>query len=1122
MKPNLCGAVFAILGALLASWAFAQEKTDPVDPPPVVVRERTVYVPYEKLKETFEKEGRGVFLPYEEFLKLWNAGQPKPPDRKEIRPPADAAVTGGAYAGKAGDKAVRFEVTFTVRALAEKWAEVPLPLKNIAVETVKVSDPAAVFAPKGDGYVLIAPKPGEYTLTLAFAVRVEESPGRRRIAFGIPPTAVSRLELELPGKDLRVEVEPKMAATVTEALGENTKLMAFVGNSDNVAVTWRPPEDKVEKGEALVIASQAVQAELGERILRLNTACAYRIERQETDTFRVKLPADMRLLSVKGENIREWTTEDGVLTVRLHSAAKDSYALALRFERILEKTPEDLSVPFPSTMGTLREDGYVTLTNEPALRVRIDRSAGLSQIDPRELPQAMRAAQLLAGFRYLAHPLTLNLKIERVQPQIRSQATMVASLGQDEDVLTGWVDYQIAKVGIFIVKLKFPSRWEPASVGDQATVEDFQVATEGAYKVLTVNLKNQALGEFRLPFRLTASGSGTPGTVTVEPVQVLETQQDRGTFGVSAPKAFKLTTLERDKTASGNVQLLHASGLLGQLPQDHDIPLAYTYTQTPASVKIQLERRKTEIRVTGFHVVTVADSGLKIAHELKYFIEFAATDRVTFSLPAELDDVFHVKCANLKEKKRLKEADGRSIWELTLQDKLLGPLSVLISHEKDLKKVEADQTHDVALPVVRAEEVESQQGYVTICKDGSLEIEPQAPKNLEPIESVQLPGELRQGNLYLSYRFFQPDYALTLKLKRHAPVELAKTVVDLLRLSAVVSLERKMSVRAVFFIETRGEQFLELTLPPNAQIRALAVNQTPVTPKVRRDGVTLIELAAGGVGKPFPVDLVYSQPLTENGEMGALGALSLEGPRLPATVPVNKTEVDLFVPKNYSYWSFGGTLHPRTAAYSNTLAWLTGGDDRSVAGYGHQFRMPDQPLGQFPTEGRVLRFETLAPVAVLSFSYCGNKLVVFLDVLLAAMVVVVGVVLIRVVKLSRLWVGLGVVLIPLLLMWYVSGDAEEPWAVAAIGGGLLAAGLLLIAVKQRWHDWRELRIRTAPDPFLEEAPEKPTPAENDREAEGQKDREAEEQKDREAEGQKDSDQKSDTSDPSDKPRRKKD
>mgnify|MGYP007030114677 CR=1 FL=1 len=1111
MRPFI-GGLFA-LAMLGATWTFAQETTD-TSPPPVVVRERTVYVPYEKLKETFEKEGRGVFLPYEEFLKLWNAAQPKKEEKKELKPPADAAVTGGAYAGKAGEKAVRFEVTFTVRALAEKWAEVQLPLKNVAVETANVSDPAAVFAPQGDGYVLIAPRPGEYTLTLSFAVRVEESTGRRRIAFGIPPTAVSRLELELPGKDLRVDVEPKMAATVTEAQGENTRLMAFIGNSNRVAVTWRPPEDKVEKGEALVIASQAVQAELGERILRLKTACAYRIERQETDTFRVKLPADMRLLSVKGENIREWTTEDGILAVRLHSPVKDSYALALRFERILEKTPEDLSIPFPSTLGTMREDGYVTLAHEPALRVRIDRSAGLSQIDARELPQAMRSTPLLAGFRYLAHPLTLNLKIERVQPQIRSQATMVASLGQDEDALSGWVDYQIAKVGIFVVRLKFPARWEPASVGDKATVEDFQVATEGAYKVLTANLKNQALGEFRLPFRLTAPGSGTaPGTATLEPVQVLETQQDRGTFGVSAPKAFKLTTLERIGAASGNVQLLHASGLLGQLPQDHDLPLAYTYTQTPASVKLQLERRKTEIRVTGFHVVTVADSGLKIAHELKYFIEFAATDRITFSLPTELDDVFHAKCANLKEKKRLRETDGRSVWELTLQDKLLGPLSVLISHEKDLKKVEADQTHDIALPLVRAEEVESHQGYVTICKDGSLEIEPQTPKNLEAIESVQLPGELRQGNLYLAYRFFQPDYALTLKLKRHAPVELAKTVVNLLRLSAVVSRERKMSVRAVFFVETRGEQFLELTLPASAQLRALAVKRTPVTPKVRRDGVTLIELAAGGAGTSFPVDLVYSQPLAENGEMGAFGTLNLEGPRLPATVPVNKTEVDLFVPKDYSYWGFGGTLHPRTAAHSNTLAWLTGGDQRTVAVYGHPFRMPDQPLGQFPTEGRLLRFETLAPVAKLGFSYCGNKLVVFLDAMLALLVFGAGATLIRAAKLSRLWVGLGAVLIPLLLMWYVNGDAKEPWAAAAIGGGLLAAALLTIALKRRWHEWRELLIRTAPDPFLEEAPEKPVPAEPETAPE--------EQRSGGEEGPKDSGQRSansdQTSDPSDHP-----
>ena len=46
-----------------------------------------------KIKETFEKEGRGIFLPYEEFLELWRAAQPKPPEPEPDEPPADAPFT---------------------------------------------------------------------------------------------------------------------------------------------------------------------------------------------------------------------------------------------------------------------------------------------------------------------------------------------------------------------------------------------------------------------------------------------------------------------------------------------------------------------------------------------------------------------------------------------------------------------------------------------------------------------------------------------------------------------------------------------------------------------------------------------------------------------------------------------------------------------------------------------------------------------------------------------------------------------------------------------------------------------------------------------------------------------
>ena len=54
-------------------WAQNDEAAGEADPDsPALVRERSLYIPYEDLEAVFEEEGRGVFLPYREFLDLWN------------------------------------------------------------------------------------------------------------------------------------------------------------------------------------------------------------------------------------------------------------------------------------------------------------------------------------------------------------------------------------------------------------------------------------------------------------------------------------------------------------------------------------------------------------------------------------------------------------------------------------------------------------------------------------------------------------------------------------------------------------------------------------------------------------------------------------------------------------------------------------------------------------------------------------------------------------------------------------------------------------------------------------------------------------------------------------------
>lgn len=1070
---------------------------DPKKPPPkLLLRERTVYVPYEKLRETFEKEGRGVFLPYEEFVKLWNAAQPKKPPKEDPKPPADAVITGGSYTGIAKEKVARFEVTYQVKALAEKWSRLALPLQNVAIESVKISDPKAVFAPKRSParkghsgtttYELIMPKPGDYALTLAFSVRVNEMPGQRSISFGIPSTAVSRLDLTVPEKDLKVDVTPKMAATTTTPKEDQTQILAFVGNANHVAITWKRPIGKVEKGKALAIATQMIQAELGERILRVNTAIGYKIERNEAEMFRIRLPENMRLLSVKGPNIRTWAAKEGVLEVNLHSSVKDTYALRLRFERVLQKTPEKLAVPFPKVEDVLREDGYVTLTHEAGLRVRVENSTGLSQVDPRELPQGLRQKTLLAGFRYLAHPLALNLTIESIRPELRATVNSVVTLGLDEDVLNGWADLRIAKVGLFKVRLKFEKRWEVLSMGDPKTVEDFQVEEQGADKIVTVNLKSKAFGSFRLPFKLSAAGRAAPGELVVSPPAVLDALQDKGIFGITAPKAFKVTTVERKKAVPANVQLLYAGGLLSKLSSEYGIPLAYAYSKHPVSVKVSLERRKTEIRVAGSHVFTVAEAGLDADHRLEYFIEFAGVDTLRLSAPSALDDKLHITCQNLKEKKKVDSKEGRSTWELTLQEKTMGSISVRIRHKQNIEGLEPEKPQDLELPRIRAEGVKSQQGYIAVRKEGSLEIKPEQ-NGLEQLEAVNLPAHMKHSNIYLAFRYVQPQYSLKLTLTRHVSVKLVNTVVDLIRETFVLSEEKTLLVRAELYVENaQGEQYLELKLPEKSTIRSVAVNGVPVPPLQRKGGGTLIKLATGG---PFPIEMIYVTKMGANaddklGWMGSMDLATLEVVGTPPP-PVNKVELELFVPEDLAYMGFSGTLHQRRTydPVSNTLAWvrdsLRGRSARPVIHSGDTsgFQAPRRVVGKFTTQGRLFRFQTLAPVGTVSFSYCNRKLFWLFDVIVFFAAIFLGWFLVKKHGVSRLWVCLGFIVVPICIGWFVTSDGGEPFVSWLAAGIVLAITSIVAHLRQMRQNWREARLAVAPDPYLEEAPDAPAQAE---------------------------------------------
>jgi hypothetical protein len=209
----------------------------------------------------FEKEGRGVFLPYAEFIKLWQKARPTVPPKPKPKPPFEAAISAGSYEGVVDGTAATITAIYNVEMLKEEgWAALPLPLSGVAVTESTIEGGKAILNVTDQGYVMLMEKPGIYKLTMKFVVRVDRQPGKNSFTFNCPRAAVSRLQMTLPGSDLSVKVDPLLVASSNAAADGKTVVQAFLGSTNKLSFEWRPKTVQKGQEDSLRFANQGVRS----------------------------------------------------------------------------------------------------------------------------------------------------------------------------------------------------------------------------------------------------------------------------------------------------------------------------------------------------------------------------------------------------------------------------------------------------------------------------------------------------------------------------------------------------------------------------------------------------------------------------------------------------------------------------------------------------------------------------------------------------------------------------------------------------------------------------------------------------------------------------------------------
>ena len=287
------------------------------------LNEQTIYVPYEKLREVFERDGRGVFLPYDKFQQLWNEARQNQPKKIEINAPLGALITGIESTATLGKEIVNVDATIKIELLREGWHRVPIRLSNAAIRSATIDGKEArIVSVKSGQYELLIShagrEPKAIELNLSYAKALTKNGGQSTVAFQSPQAPVNRWTIRTGQKDIDVQIEPMIASSkIPDAESDESpasqgdEILAFVGAAPEVKIVWTPKAEGASGLSALVSADTQTQFQIDQGVARTSASISLDISRAEIQTVSIDVPADQKVVSVFDRNVKKWEVEQG-------------------------------------------------------------------------------------------------------------------------------------------------------------------------------------------------------------------------------------------------------------------------------------------------------------------------------------------------------------------------------------------------------------------------------------------------------------------------------------------------------------------------------------------------------------------------------------------------------------------------------------------------------------------------------------------------------------------------------------------------------------------------------------------------------------------------------------------
>ncbi|NUQ63299.1 MAG: hypothetical protein HUU20_12540 [Pirellulales bacterium] len=875
------------------------------DASPPVRQEHLIYLPFNKLRDVFEDEDSSIVLPYAQFLEMWNRlVQPDPPP---IQPPVNGVITRADYVGSVRGELVYFDATLDVEVLSGQWAQLPVEFGGAAIGSAKADDEAVLLRGIGQGrYELLVHGQGKHQVKLSLVTAVKSATEGRSFTVACPAVGVSNLELEIPEKDLAVQVAPHRTSEL-HSEKDATRLRAVLGSTNQFTVSWQPKSGGTDQAAGLANVADMIAVDVGDGVVHTHAVFDYQILRGSLGEMVVEVPADERLLDVQAPGVRDWQTETAGdrqrVKVRLHAPVTEKVRLELRTETpISEKA---FQVGHVRAIGAARESGILAVRSAEDVGLEFVVRESLTRIDAADAPEPLRKPQS-TFFKFFTPDHNLSVVASAMKPRIVVDSQLSVLLDKTRLTTRGEFRYQVSRSGIFSLAFRLPAGFQVDDVRTES-MERFEVTSAAGDQTLTVYFTKKLLGNLAVTVTAGQSRDKPAGELALPLLEPLSATREQGLIAVIAPESLEVKTdsARLQAARAATPEELASKGFQPQVPAGSALAAAFSFVTRPVAVVHSItERPRRTVAAVGT-VANVKEDVVQVTTTFRYQIQFAGADTFRIAVPASASDRLQIEGDGIKERRKAAQpaADGTVEWTIVLHSEALGPVTLAATYDQKLSI--PDQGAKFELQPVRVLDVDRETGEIAVHKDRALSVEA-APAGLEELDPREVSQPTGAAQPYLAYRYYQHPARLALRITKHELQDVVKTVVRCAYVEAVVTEEGPMTVRARYDLKSSERQRLAVTLRDPRILGITVAGQTVAPEKAPtaagsspEDKTYFINVArTADSDEPFQIAAVFETPRPEK-SLQVTDLLRLPLPRFDEGVKFQKVYVRLWVPEDY-------------------------------------------------------------------------------------------------------------------------------------------------------------------------------------------------------------------------------